>query len=1051
MTDAPSTLFNADWYLAQYPDVAAAVAQGRMTAEEHFQLYGNTEGRAPGPLFNPQDYLAANPDVAEAVAAGLLTAYDHFTQFGAGEGRSPLALFDVDFYLAQNPDVAAAVEAGLMSAVEHFLTYGQYEPRQITPLIDLGAYTSANPDIADAARQAGFSPLAHLLSYGAAENRDLGNGISLGLFAHDPAFQNAIASGDFQQALARVEGIAPFLPHFQPPAGWEAPADTPIPTDFTPPENTQLVIPPSVIVPPDTELPGTFQPVTPPAPTPPMPPVPSPPGPPMPGPTPGGGDGAGSDVAFNATTSNGVVSFSGPATGDISMNIGGNGLVSFTRDGITAQTALNLNNWAAGHDFIKLQAGQTLVLSPAQATLLADALNCGRSDPSSAIIGTGAVRIDTDRISNQTGGVDLLAISPEVALSFTGGPGITVADKVTLFIHPEHAHGIPIAGEGSAWVAGGNDLPLSAAQNANALFNGGMAQWMAEHGSARGPATLDINTNGTSNLLLATGNDDHIAAGGDAWNIVFPGKGKDTVELNGTSGHIVVIETGVLQQYVGEVGFDVRLSEEGHGIFLYLGHTDPNTPGEALLTEYRNGKWGDFRDVTHSGLTNYSAGKPVSGVSLDTETGVVTLVRDLPFSVYAAEQSNPNGNGAGTIKKPDLSGAPPLAADSHFWAMDEIHGFSPGTDTIFSRHLYHGGYGNSTTPLGDGSFTTTDSKITIKITNGIATIVNGGPPATGALEYVLQELSAEMKLARSMVAYEHQGSTYLLHGDGRPGLSESDMVVKLVDVTGVTDLADITTFRPMLFDVTLAGAPGSQTIDFGGTLTGNIWIKNHGAYLSFTRDGYTAAASPALADLATGGIPALSGDEKLQATLHDFSSFIGKLANNVSLKVIAGSSATFSALRELDDATTGLVDATAIWEVSGQVADALHVLVARKGTAGDAISMSGKMLVTLTDIGSSAEIDPILNATASVVTTSKLRSGTYDNFSEGDRINTGLQFASKTAQTLANDTELQWNWDAGTHTLEYETKADSSENTRVVLTGINSITVETSGTFILWA
>lgn len=69
-----SSLFNADWYLTQYPDVAEAVRQGLITAEEHFAQFGNAEGRAAGPLFNPEDYLAANPDVAAAVAAGLMSA-----------------------------------------------------------------------------------------------------------------------------------------------------------------------------------------------------------------------------------------------------------------------------------------------------------------------------------------------------------------------------------------------------------------------------------------------------------------------------------------------------------------------------------------------------------------------------------------------------------------------------------------------------------------------------------------------------------------------------------------------------------------------------------------------------------------------------------------------------------------------------------------------------------------------------------------------------------------------------------------------------------------
>lgn len=335
------SLFNADWYLARNPDVAASL----IPAEQHFLSYGKAEGRAPGPLFNPQDYLAGNPDVAAAVAAGLTTAYDHFTQYGAGEDRSPLALFDAGFYLAQNPDVAEAVAAGHIGAVEHFLLFGQGEPRRINPFIDLGAYANANPDVAEAA-QAGMSVLGHLLQYGAAEGRDLGNGLNLGVFANDPRFQAAIDSGNFQDALERVQEVAPFLPGFQPPAGWAPPANTPIPTDFKPPAGTKLVIPPSVAVPPDTELPDTFEPV---APAPPFP-------------TPGGGGGGAPSEPFKVTVESGVVTFA-DGSGDISFITSGT-VATFSRGGVPAATTVDLGTATK----ITVASGQTLAATAAQVT-----------------------------------------------------------------------------------------------------------------------------------------------------------------------------------------------------------------------------------------------------------------------------------------------------------------------------------------------------------------------------------------------------------------------------------------------------------------------------------------------------------------------------------------------------------------------------------------------------------------------------------------------------------------------------------------------------------
>lgn len=284
MAQARFPLFDADWYLARNPDVAAAVDAGLFTAEQHFQGFGRLEGRSPGPLFDTDFYLATNPDVAAAVADGLISAFDHFVNFGYSESRSPLSAFDPEIYLLHNPDVAAVVGAGLLSATEHFLLYGYAEPRQISPFIDLGAYLNANADLAAAYTEGRISPLGHLLSYGVAEGRDLGNGINLGHFSSDPIFHQARATGDFASAIGRVGDIAPFLPTFVAPAGWQAPPDTAIPVDFVPLEGLRLVIPPSVVVPPDTVLPDFILPPAPPAPALPVPPAPepTPPAPPAP-------------------------------------------------------------------------------------------------------------------------------------------------------------------------------------------------------------------------------------------------------------------------------------------------------------------------------------------------------------------------------------------------------------------------------------------------------------------------------------------------------------------------------------------------------------------------------------------------------------------------------------------------------------------------------------------------------------------------------------------------------------------------------------------------
>lgn len=78
-----SQWFDAKWYLAQYPDIAA---DARMSANpaRHYLLMGGFEGRNPGPGFDSAYYLAHNPDVVESGINPLV----HYLKFGEKEQRS---------------------------------------------------------------------------------------------------------------------------------------------------------------------------------------------------------------------------------------------------------------------------------------------------------------------------------------------------------------------------------------------------------------------------------------------------------------------------------------------------------------------------------------------------------------------------------------------------------------------------------------------------------------------------------------------------------------------------------------------------------------------------------------------------------------------------------------------------------------------------------------------------------------------------------------------------------------------------------------------------
>ncbi|MEM9563607.1 MAG: class I SAM-dependent methyltransferase [Actinomycetota bacterium] len=105
-------LFDPDWYLARYPDIArAGVDPG-----DHWTTYGWREGRQPCPLFDAGEYLQANADVG---AAGL-DPLAHWAEDGWREDRDPSSLFDTGFYRSEQDEPLAPTDDPL----SHYLRDG---------------------------------------------------------------------------------------------------------------------------------------------------------------------------------------------------------------------------------------------------------------------------------------------------------------------------------------------------------------------------------------------------------------------------------------------------------------------------------------------------------------------------------------------------------------------------------------------------------------------------------------------------------------------------------------------------------------------------------------------------------------------------------------------------------------------------------------------------------------------------------------------------------------------------------------------------------------
>ena len=83
----PEALFERDWYLATYPDVAASGGDPL----QHYLHHGVTEGRNPNRLFDTKWYLASHPEVNSNKISPLV----HYMQSGAARGlRSASVLLD---------------------------------------------------------------------------------------------------------------------------------------------------------------------------------------------------------------------------------------------------------------------------------------------------------------------------------------------------------------------------------------------------------------------------------------------------------------------------------------------------------------------------------------------------------------------------------------------------------------------------------------------------------------------------------------------------------------------------------------------------------------------------------------------------------------------------------------------------------------------------------------------------------------------------------------------------------------------------------------------
>jgi len=125
--DLISDLFNSDYYLNLYPDVA----ESGHDPIEHFLKHGGAEGRRPNEVFDSAFYLERHEDVAKAGINPLV----HFVEFGWRELRNPSADFDTGWYWVVH--MGASFAQG--DPLRHYLTQGKSSRLTTKPHAPLSA------------------------------------------------------------------------------------------------------------------------------------------------------------------------------------------------------------------------------------------------------------------------------------------------------------------------------------------------------------------------------------------------------------------------------------------------------------------------------------------------------------------------------------------------------------------------------------------------------------------------------------------------------------------------------------------------------------------------------------------------------------------------------------------------------------------------------------------------------------------------------------------------------------------------------------------------
>lgn len=152
-----STLFQNDYYLQRYPDVAKAGGDPLL----HYLNFGYKEKRQPGPFFEPDYYMQQVPELKTCKVDPL----SHYLIQGYKSELMPNPFFDPVYYLRQKGGSQQIKKNPYLHFLSNHTTTTR--PIQKTPFFDPHYYCNIYPDV----RRLKQNPFVHYLRTGLREGR----------------------------------------------------------------------------------------------------------------------------------------------------------------------------------------------------------------------------------------------------------------------------------------------------------------------------------------------------------------------------------------------------------------------------------------------------------------------------------------------------------------------------------------------------------------------------------------------------------------------------------------------------------------------------------------------------------------------------------------------------------------------------------------------------------------------------------------------------------------------------------------------------------------